>query len=241
MKRLFLSIKKGEELRFLGHLDFLRTMERAIMRADIPAAFSEGFNPHMKVSFDAALAVGVTADPLYMELRLEKELSCEEVQERLSAQLPGGIEIHEILEAPMEWPKFSAYFNEDVYEMEGPVVKEYDLQAVTDAIDRFNQLESFRYVRVTPKKVREMDIKTMILDPMKVRIEGERAFLSFSLVRKNTGIVQPKDIWKLLAESFGMPWQEGEFICSRTGVYHREGDRRYSAADMGIFSKTVKD
>lgn len=240
MKRLFLSIKKGEELRFLGHLDFLRTMERAIMRANIPAAFSEGFNPHMKVSFDAALAVGVTADPLYMELRLEKDLACEEVREMLSAQLPKGIEVHEVLEAPLEWPKFSAYFNEDVYEMEGPVVGEYDPKTVQDAIDRFNALNSFSYVRVTPKKVREMDIKTMILDPMSVRIENDRAFLTFSLVRKNTGIVQPKDIWKIFAESFGMPWGADEFICSRIGVYHREGDHRYSAADMGIFSKAVK-
>lgn len=49
MKRLFLSITKGEEIRFLGHLDFLRTLERAVLRAEIPAVFSEGFNPHMKL------------------------------------------------------------------------------------------------------------------------------------------------------------------------------------------------
>ena len=61
MKRLFLSISKGEELRFLGHLDMLRTMERAVIRSGIPIAFSEGFNPHMKIAFDAALGVGVTA------------------------------------------------------------------------------------------------------------------------------------------------------------------------------------
>lgn len=39
MKRLFLSITKGEEIRFLGHLDLLRTLERAVMRSGIPAAF----------------------------------------------------------------------------------------------------------------------------------------------------------------------------------------------------------
>ena len=69
MKRLFLSISKGEELRFLGHLDMLRTMERAVIRSGIPIAFSEGFNPHMKIAFDAALGVGVTADPLYLEMK----------------------------------------------------------------------------------------------------------------------------------------------------------------------------
>ena len=79
MKRLFLSISKGEELRFLGHLDMLRTMERAVIRSGIPIAFSEGFNPHMKIAFDAALGVGVTADPLYLEMKLEKDFLPEKV------------------------------------------------------------------------------------------------------------------------------------------------------------------
>ena len=87
MKRLFLSITKGEELRFLGHLDFLRTMERAVMRSEIPVAFSEGFNPHMKLSLDSALGVGVTADPLYLEIKLEEDMSTEEVRELPSIPL----------------------------------------------------------------------------------------------------------------------------------------------------------
>ena len=78
MKRLFLAITKGEEIRFLGHLDYLRTMERVVVRSGIPIAFSEGFNPHMKISLDSALAVGVTADPLYMEIKLEKDMPIEE-------------------------------------------------------------------------------------------------------------------------------------------------------------------
>ena len=60
MKRLFLAITKGEEIRFLGHLDYLRTMERVVVRSGIPIAFSEGFNPHMKISLDSALAVGAS-------------------------------------------------------------------------------------------------------------------------------------------------------------------------------------
>ena len=97
MIRLFLSISKGEELRFLGHLDYLRTMERAIMRSGLPVAFSEGFNPHMKISMDSALGVGVTADPLYMEMDLEREVPLDEVKSSLTSQLPGGISINGII------------------------------------------------------------------------------------------------------------------------------------------------
>ncbi len=240
MKRLFLSISKGEELRFLGHLDYLRTMERVVVRSGIPIAFSEGFNPHMKIALDAALAVGVTADPLYMEIRLEKDMSIEEVKERLTAQMPRGMTIHEIIEAEMEWPKFAAFFNEEAYEMEGPVTEGASQEEAEKAIERFNGLESFIYQRVTPKKIREMDVKPMILEPMKVRIEGNRAYLTFSLIRSNTGSVQPKDVWKMLSESFGLPWVTDAFICSRTGTYHNENGKRQTPFEKDIFKDWVK-
>lgn len=240
MKRLFLAITKGEEIRFLGHLDYLRTMERVVVRSGIPIAFSEGFNPHMKISLDSALAVGVTADPLYMEIKLEKDMPIEEVKERMQREMPKGMTIYHIEEAAPEWPKFVAFFNEDAYEMEGPVTEGADAEAAKEAIARFNALPSFIYQRVTPKKVREMDVKPMIMEPMKVRIEGERAYLTFSLIRSNIGTVQPKDVWKMLAESFGLPWTPDAFICSRTGTYRKEAGERKTPFDPGVFDAWVK-
>ena len=240
MKRLFLAITKGEEIRFLGHLDYLRTMERVVVRSGIPIAFSEGFNPHMKISLDSALAVGVTADPLYMEIKLEKDMPIEEVEERMQREMPKGMIIYHIEEAAQEWPKFVAFFNEDDYEMEGPVTEGADAEAAKEAIARFNALPSFIYQRVTPKKVREMDVKPMIMEPLKVRIEGERAYLTFSLIRSNTGTVQPKDVWKMLAESFGLPWMPDAFICSRTGTYRKEAGERKTPFDPGVFDAWVK-
>ena len=152
MKRLFLSITKGEEIRFLGHLDFLRTLERAVLRAEIPAVFSEGFNPHMKIALDAALGVGVVADPIYLELRVEDSVSLEEVRERLAPQLLKGIRIHDIREAAPEWPKLINYLDEDSYEAEGPVSGTVDEARIQEETARFNGLDSFVYQRVTPKK-----------------------------------------------------------------------------------------
>lgn len=243
MKRLFLSITKGEELRFLGHLDFLRTLERAVMRSEIPVAFSEGFNPHMKLALDSALGVGVTADPLYLEMKLEGDMDLSEVKERLSRQLPKGIAIRSIVEAEKNWPKFVAVFNEDAYEMEGPVkegLTEDDFKQAEASLKKFNSLSSFLYKRVTPKKVREMDVKPMILEPMKFTFTRDRAYLTFSLVRSSTGTVQPKDIWKILAETFHMPWTEGEFICSRTGTYRRLEGKRLTLEDDGVFQGLLK-
>ena len=51
-----LEITKGEPIRYISHLDFASLMQRAICRAHLPAAYSEGFNPHMKISFASALS-----------------------------------------------------------------------------------------------------------------------------------------------------------------------------------------
>ena len=131
-----------------------------------------------------------------------------------------------------------AVFNEDAYEMEGPVKEgtaEEDFEKAKASLVEFNKLSSFLYKRVTPKKIREMDVKPMILEPMKVTFTKDRAYLTFSLIRSNTGTVQPKDIWKMLAESFHMPWAEGEFICSRTGTYRRLDGKRLTLSDEGLF------
>lgn len=89
MKRLFLSISKGEELRFLGHLDMLRTIASCDSLRD-SYCFSEGFNPHMKIAFDAALGVGVTADPLYLEMKLEKDFYPKKFLHYLPRNCPKG-------------------------------------------------------------------------------------------------------------------------------------------------------
>ena len=225
MKRLFLSISKGEELRFLGHLDMLRTMERAVIRSGIPIAFSEGFNPHMKIAFAAALGVGVTADPLYLEMKLEKDFLPEKVSALLTPQLPQGIMLHEIKEVGLDSGKLVTFLNEDVYEMEGPVDGGKDILQTEKNIAEFNALDSFIYERVTPKRVRQM----------RVKIQGNRAYLKFSLARSQSGSVQPKDIWKILAEFFNMPWIPDAFICSRTGTYYYNGIRRITPFSEGIF------
>ena len=75
MKKLRLALSKGEEMRFLSHLDYAQAVERMIRRAEIKMAFSEGFNPHMKISFSSALALGITAEVEYLDMDIVEDLS----------------------------------------------------------------------------------------------------------------------------------------------------------------------
>ena len=61
MARIRLAVKKDGALQFLSHLDFARAVRYVIIRAKLPICYSEGFNPHMKLSFAAARGGGVSA------------------------------------------------------------------------------------------------------------------------------------------------------------------------------------
>ena len=63
--KLRMQITKDKDIRFISHLEYVRTIGRAIRRAKLPAAYSEGFNPHLKFSLASALGVGVVS---YTEL-----------------------------------------------------------------------------------------------------------------------------------------------------------------------------
>ena len=95
MQRIKVKYKKGEEVRFISHRDLMRAFTRAIRRAKLPIAYSQGFNPHMKISWGNALKVGATSEGEFAELQFEGWVKPREVIEKLGPQMPKGLEILE--------------------------------------------------------------------------------------------------------------------------------------------------
>jgi radical SAM-linked protein len=93
--KIKLTYSKGEEVKYIGHRDLMRAFQRAIRRADLPIAFSQGFNPHMKISWGQALKVGATSASEPAELELSTWVKPDEVMARLNATLPEGLAILE--------------------------------------------------------------------------------------------------------------------------------------------------
>ncbi len=89
--RIIANFRKGEELRFISHLDIQRLVQRAMRRAKLPLSYSQGFNPHPVLSFASALAVGYTSDAEWMDVRLETDMPVEEFVSRINTALPRGL------------------------------------------------------------------------------------------------------------------------------------------------------
>ncbi|MGH3521448.1 MAG: TIGR03936 family radical SAM-associated protein [Mycobacterium sp.] len=91
--RVRLRFAKRGKLRFTSHRDVARAFERALRQAGLPMAYSQGFNPHPKVSWVGAAPTGVASEAEYVEIQLVEHLDPEVVRGRLDAALPEGLAV----------------------------------------------------------------------------------------------------------------------------------------------------
>ena len=94
-----LRYAKRGRARFTSHRDFARAFERALRRADIPMAYSSGFNPHPRMSFANAAPTGAATESEYLEIGLAAICDPGKVREELDAALPPGLDILTVVEA----------------------------------------------------------------------------------------------------------------------------------------------
>ncbi|MBO4164616.1 TIGR03936 family radical SAM-associated protein [Micromonospora antibiotica] len=90
--------KRGP-LRFTSHRDFARAFERALRRAAVPVAFSQGFTPHPKISYASAAPTGVASEAEYLEVGLQATVDPEQLRLALDAALSPGLDVLEVVVA----------------------------------------------------------------------------------------------------------------------------------------------
>lgn len=97
MKIVFKYTKLGK-LKFISHLDNLRVLQRALRRTGIMAKYSEGFNPHPKLSIAYPLSLGVESIGEIAEVEILSDMEIDEFISRMNDCLPQGMLITEASE-----------------------------------------------------------------------------------------------------------------------------------------------
>lgn len=87
-------------MKFIGHLDVMRYFQKALRRAGIDIAYSEGMSPHMIMSFAAPLGVGLTSEAEYMDIELRTPISSSEAIRALNDTGVDGIRVTGFYEVP---------------------------------------------------------------------------------------------------------------------------------------------
>ena len=101
VQRVRIRYAKRGPLRFTSHRDFARAFERAIHRAGVPIAYSQGFTPHPKVSYASAAPTGVASEAEYLEIGLRERVDVALLARALDAALSPGLDVLDAVEAPV--------------------------------------------------------------------------------------------------------------------------------------------
>lgn len=230
MKKLRLAIKKEGALQFLSHLDFARVVRLVIVRAKLPVCYSEGFNPHMKISFASALGVGVSAAVEYMDMDLTEEVPLEDVRKAMNSTSPEGFAVLDGRYVDEKAPKLMAMANYAVYDLQGPAQEALSQEELQHRLDSFNAAEEVIFEKSSPKsrRTKTVDMKKHVIENVTGRVEGKRLILTAGILQTEEGAVKPIEVWQILCRQFGLPAMEDQMLAHRTGIYVRREGTNYS-------------
>lgn len=155
--KLLLRLEKGEKVKYISHLDMQRLFQRALRRAKLPCAYSQGFNPHMLVSFACALPVGVCSKAEYAEVVLERFVPPTECMARLNEVLPDGVKILNACEPKDTDPTVGSVIALAEYSF---MLKESG--SVQDKLDSMLKKEEILIEKKTKKGFATVNVRNMI-------------------------------------------------------------------------------
>lgn len=200
VQRLRVTFTRGEELKYITHLDLMRFWERTLRRAGVPIAYTEGFSPHPQISLAAPLPVGTTSDQELMDVFLSERLAPREFIERVCSQLPAGALVRSVEEVGLGLPALQSEVRWADYEVDVPAGEAPD---AGDAVERFLAAESIPWEHRREEKVRSYDLRALVQSIDVLRHEDGIVRLRMRLRNDQTGSGRPEQV--VAALGFGSP------------------------------------
>jgi len=152
--RYRITFAKTDAARFIGHLDLQSFFQRAIKRAKLPVAYSEGFNPHQLLSFAAPLPLGMAGHKEILEVFLVHEVPGAEISRVLNLQMPAGLRVIGVQEVPAVGKSAAALVYSATYSI---IFSE--IENLSSAVKRVNDSDSIVVNKKSKKGVASVDIK----------------------------------------------------------------------------------
>ena len=204
------EFEKMGRMSWFSHLDLQNTMQRALRRAQLPVAYSQGFNPHVLTSFATALSVGCQSRGEVMEVEMAGEISPEEFAEKLNACLPDGLKVRRCAPVPDSAPALMAKVAEAGYDITAPNAD------LTEAVEAFLKAEEVMVEKRSKTKTRLVNIRPMVHE-ITCAFDGKDSRLSMVLEQTNANALKVELVMQALA-----PEQEFRFV--RTALYAAGSD-----------------
>ncbi|MHB0884991.1 MAG: TIGR03936 family radical SAM-associated protein [Bacillota bacterium] len=214
--RIRAEFTKGDGARYVSHLDLIRTWERAMRRAGLPVAMSQGFNPHPKMAPASSLPVGQTSRSEVIEVTLTEPVDAAEFARRVNAAMPEGLRVTRAKEVSDEAASPASVVSGATYEArpgEGSAADGgADTGSVAEAVRRFLAAGEVVVTRKSDKGERRVDLRPLVHG---LRFEGGVLWMTLAAGREGTA--RPTD----LLTALGL--DPADWTVERTGLYRADG------------------
>ncbi len=196
MSRLRVRYKRGPEVKYISHLDMIRLWQRALTRAGIELAYSEGFNPHPRLSLAAPLALGVTSDAELMDVSISRYISPHSFEALAGQQLPPGIEIMQVYQIELAMPSLQSQVRYAEYLVE--VDAAAGEQPVEVALASLLEKEHLPWQHRRNTAIRSYDLRPLIKNLWLAGGNGEHCTIGMRLRCDSSGSGRPEQVSKAL-------------------------------------------
>lgn len=175
-EKLRMRFSKTGRAVWLSHLDLMRTMQRAFLRAGYPLKYSEGFNPHAQISILLPLSVGVSSTCELMDFQLKEDVDVSEIPARLTAVMPEGITVEDayLMETKAKYLKWLQVSGRLEYD-------DRDLVEMADGLAAFYARPEIVITRKTKRGEGQMDIVPAIRE-LSIAIDNKRSYITLEAV-----------------------------------------------------------
>jgi len=225
------KLYKGDEIKYIGHLDLLVAFQRVLKRADIPIAYSQGFNPHQLVAFASPLSLGLTSTAEYGDFQLKEDLDAAYVMEKMNEHMPDGLKITSLVKladgvkntmSSLERAEYELYFDKTITPDD-----------VKNNIEGFMAQSEILTMKKTKKGINEADIRPDIFRVKDISADGAAAVriqVSSGSIRNLKG--------ETFAEAFcryiGKEYNKYAIKCVRTEMLMKKGEDEYVPLNYGV-------
>jgi radical SAM-linked protein len=192
MQRLRIRFRRGTELKFISHLDLMRLWVRAMRRAQIPVAYSEGFSPHPRISLAAPLSVGVTGESELKDITVIKPVSPHWFMSSVNQQLPSGLEILEVYPVSPTMPSLQSQVRFAEYNIE--LVTNKTEEEIKTTVHRLLAQETIPWHHERDTGRRDYNLRALIDDIQVKACGGGSCILEMKLKCDEGGTGRPEQV-----------------------------------------------
>ncbi len=231
---------KHGAIRYIGHLDVMRYFQKLLRRAEIDVAYTQGFSPHAITTFAQPLGVGIESDGEYMDLRLNSEISCDELKRRINEASVPEIRAISVKLLPDSIGNAMASVAAAEYKIgfkEGrkpEVLSEKDDASINEMIKSFLSQDEIILVKEGKAGLREIDIKDRIFE---FSWDNEDDCFNAILDASSGYNIKPSSLMELFLKYHKGELENNSLMIYRSDTYTRDDEGNLiSMDDVGVLS-----